>query len=133
MIAIVCVSDDYGMMFNNRRQSSDEELRKYIINRIGTAKLYMNRYSRKQFEDYDNIVVSEAFLEDAKKNDYCFVEENNLSAFQGKLDKIIICKWNRAYPSDVRLSVPLDKYKLVSTTEIKGKSHEKITIEEWSR
>ena len=64
MIVIVCVDDNLGMMFNNRRQSRDVEVVKKIAEITKGSRLWMNKYSYELFEKLDrsNINVDSGFL-----------------------------------------------------------------------
>lgn len=128
MKIIVCVDKSNGMLFNSRRQSQDEELRKRIIEISKNSKLLMNDYSAKQFENKNNIFISENFLNEAKTGDYCFIENNEIPT--EKIEEIIIYKWNRKYPADTYFEIDLKKgFKKISSTDFSGSSHEKITEE----
>ena len=70
MIVMLCVDDKYGMMFNCRRQSQDRVLRERIQKLTGGKPLWMNAYSRKQFEDSSNICVSEDYLDQAAAGEF---------------------------------------------------------------
>ncbi|MCR4943962.1 MAG: ribonuclease Z [Clostridium sp.] len=133
MIVIVCLDNNNGMMFNNRRQSQDRILREHILNLTKGSKLYMNSYSYKQFSNdaaSQNIIVDENFLFKASKEDYCFVENMPLAEHIESIEKIIVYKWNRDYPSDFTLDITIDnEWKLTQTEEFKGSSHDKITEE----
>ena len=133
MIVIVCVDDNMGLMFNNRRQSRDEEVLKRIIEISKNSVLYMNEYSYSLFENKnaDNIKVSENFLEIASEGEYCFLENEKIKDYEDKIEKIIIFKWNRNYPSDFKFDISADlyKYKKTGAFDFKGSSHEKITME----
>ncbi|HCW53593.1 MAG TPA: ribonuclease Z [Clostridium sp.] len=133
MIAIVCLDNDNGMMFNNRRQSQDRNLRKHILKLTKDSTLYMNSYSYEQFSeetDIDNIVVDEDFLNKASEKDYCFVENVSLSAYIGNIEKLILYKWNRNYPSDFKFDINVnDGWKQDFTSEFEGFSHDIITEE----
>lgn len=133
MTIIVCVDDNNGMLFHNRRQSRDSVLYKHIIEMIKGKKLFMNDYSAKLFSDEqkEHIVVQNNFLEIASENDYCFVENTELSSYQNNIQKIVLYRWNRVYPADTYFQFPLDKnkWKLQKTTDIKGNSHDVITEE----
>ena len=74
MNVIICLDQNNGMLFNNRRQSRDRIVRKNILEYINGAKLYMDEYSFKQFseEKADNIIVDNN-LENATEHDFCFV------------------------------------------------------------
>ena len=51
------------------------------------------------------------------------------------IDTLIIYRWNRLYHSDVKFDVDVKKsgYKLKSSTEFAGSSHDKITKEIYVR
>lgn len=133
MKIIICLDDENGMMFNNRRQSQDCKLREYILNLTNQFKLYMNSYSYEQYanEKCNNVIVCEDFLEKALKDDYCFVENKYLSNYIGRIDEFIIYRWNRRYPSDFNLDIDINNLKLVESKDFKGNSHEKITEERY--
>ena len=75
MILVICIDENGGMLFNNRRQSQDKILRERLLSLVKDNKLMMNSFSKNQFtEDMPNIVVSDYFLEQATGGDFCFVE-----------------------------------------------------------
>ena len=129
MIAIICIDDNNGMMFNCRRQSQDKKIREYILNTISSNKLWMNSFSKKQFLDDNRIVVDETFFEKATENDYCFIENIDISPYIDKIEKIILFKWNRNYPADTFFSINLSEWTLVDSEDFVGYSHDKITKE----
>ena len=133
MILIVCLDDNNGMMFNKRRQSKDAVLRADMIRTVG-GRLWMNSYSSKQFEEdgsleSQGIIVDEDCINKAGDGEYCFIESGVVSAAESKIEKLIIYKWNRIYPADMKFDIDLNGWKLESATEFAGKSHEKITKE----
>lgn len=135
MNCIVVVDDKNGMLFNHRRQSQDRKLREYILEMCGDEKIRMNQYSAKQFQEQDRsrITIEEDFLEHAEDG-YCFVEDNAFAPYADKIHTLIICKWNRIYPSDFKLDIDISKgWIWKDTTEIVGNSHDKIRIEEWEK
>ena len=71
MKLIVCLDDNKGMMFNNRRQSSDRVLIENVLEYCKGEKLYTNEYSSKLFPEN-----SVEIIEDTKEiiNGYCFAE-----------------------------------------------------------
>lgn len=131
MIVVICVDDKNGMMFNNRRQSQDRELRKTILEETKENKLWMNSYSYKQFKEDDssNIIIDDKFLIKAELGDYCFVEDVDIRPYVDYIEKIILFRWNRNYPADFYFDVDMSEWKLVSTKEFVGNSHAKITEE----
>ena len=120
MVLIVCLDDDNGMMFNNRRQSKDALVRKRILELVGDNKIWMSEYSKGQFEEEILICknISEA--------DYVFAE-NPDDIIDVGFDKVIVYRWNRRYPADRSLTI--EGKTIVGTYEFAGNSHEKITEE----
>lgn len=135
MIVCVAVDDRMGMMFYNRRLSQDRQLRTKLLQLAGEQRLWMNRYSAKQFGSplAANIAVDEDFLNRAGADDYCFVENLSLKEYTEKMTKLVLFRWNRAYPADIYLDISLTgpDWKLTGSDEFTGYSHEKITVEEW--
>ena len=133
MEVIVCLDDRGGMTFNGRRQSRDRCVCEDIIkNMPNCQKLLISEYSRALFDDYDvTTVCTEGFLEIAVVDDICFVENRALLPYLDKIKRITIYKWNRHYPSDMTFDIELENsgFKLFTTDEFEGYSHEKITKE----
>lgn len=130
MIALICVDDAYGMMFNNRRQSRDANLIDKILQLTKGHRLWVNEYSKELFPtDTKNLNVDDSFLSEATSGEYCFIENCPLNPYEKWIEKIILFKWNRAYPSDVVLDIDLDEWRLSAVEEFVGNSHDKITME----
>ena len=92
----------------------------------------MNGYSYSQFdESRENFFVTEDFLLNAGKGEFCFVE--NQAIPEEKLEKLIIYRWDKKYPADCFLNINLNEWKLKSTIEFEGYSHEKIMKEEYEK
>ena len=136
MNLIVCLDDRNGMLFANRRQSRDAAVCQKILQLSADHTLRMNNYSAKLFADLDNMIcVDEDFLGKSADGDYCFVENSDVLPYREKIEKVIIFRWNRHYPSDKKFPVDLleDGFALTETFDFSGKSHEKITMEVYSR
>ena len=89
MILIACVDDNLGMLFNNRRQSMDRVLRARLLKLCGTHKLWMNAYSRGQFDETaEGITVDEDFMAKAGSDDYCLPKTSALSLMKKKCRKL---------------------------------------------
>lgn len=132
MIVFVCADERNGMMFNHRRLSQDRELRLYILKLTAASRLWMNQYSRSQFPEDASIQADENFLSLAGSDDYCFVEDQDLTPWKNKIKKIILFRWNRSYPADQYFNPHLlEGRTLVFTEEFRGFSHEKITREDY--
>lgn len=131
MIAIVCIDDNLGTAFNNRRQSRDSALIKKIIGICKNSVLWISEYSAELFSEYKNhdIIADNSFADKAGTNDFCFFETVGIKAYEKNIEKLIVFKWNRLYPSDNWLDISLSDKKLIQTEEFQGNSHEKITME----
>ena len=125
MKIIVCVDNQNGMMFNHRRQSQDRVLRKRILELTGGKKLWMNAYSQKQFLQVNGNMP--------KEQEQCFVEDKDVVPYEGRIEEVILCHWNRDYPADMYFKMDLGSWKLAETQEYAGSSHEKITEERYVR
>ena len=130
MKLIICVDDNGGLMFNQRRQSRDRKVVDDILNMTKDSKLYISGYSTNLFDGAD-VVVSEDFCADALEGDFCFVEDERANLLAKDANEIVIYHWNRVYPKDVVFSADLYKmgFNLEATEEFEGYSHEKITKE----
>ena len=132
MKIIVCLDDANGMMFNRRRQSRDRILLQDICNTVGNHPLWMDTYSEPLWMAH-NIQkrVSDRFLDEAEREDYCFVENRHIGGYMSQVEELTVYRWNRRYPSD--FSLDIDPHacglSLISTCEFPGSSHEKITKE----
>ena len=128
MNVIICLDQNNGMLFNNRRQSRDRIVRKNILEYINGAKLYMDEYSFKQFseEKADNIIVDNN-LENATEHDFCFVERQEVRIEE--INKLIVYRCDKIYPADKYFNMDDIKCNLVETLEFQGYSHEKIIRE----
>lgn len=131
MNLIVCIDDDFGMAFNNRRQSQDSILNKRIKEIIKENKLYISPYSESLFKNLNffNLIINKNYLNDAGSEDYVFAELEDLTEFKNKINKIIVYRWNRRYPSDIKFPFNLNNWNLKESYEFEGSSHEKITEE----
>lgn len=128
----VCVDDNGGMLFNNRRQSKDGIVIEKVRAITGSHKLWIRNFSRKLF--VENVTTDDDMLMKAKAEDYCFVEDVSLSEYADRIDAVYIFRWNRKYPSDFKFDMDVEKYfHLERTEEFTGSSHEKITLERWIR
>ena len=136
MILIVCIDDNGGMLFNGRRLSRDAVLCRQILQISAESTLWMNHYSRVLFPDeYDNISVDDSFLQQAGNGEYCFVENQDIMPYLSKVEKIVIFRWNRKYPSDLKFPLHLlaGEWKKTTAISFPGKSHDEITQEVYCR
>lgn len=139
IILIVCIALDNknGMMFNNRRQSRDKTVIEDIAEQLCGKPIKISSYSEVLFKDTDiNYTVYYGNpMPKTGQGEYCFVEEVFVKEYLLDIESFVIYRWNRIYPSDVQFDIDLLKngYKLLSTDEFAGNSHERITKEIWNK
>ena len=124
MIIIVCVDNNFGIKFNNRRQTKDKEVIKKIYAITNGKRLFIESFSKDLFEK-DKVEICEKIPQTAKKDDYIFIENADFCNFE-KVDKIILFCWNTVYPSDLKFTLP-QNFKIVKKSDFAGNSHDKIT------
>ncbi len=130
MNIIVCLDDSLGVSFNCRRQSRDSALISRVLELTKENRLFVSEYSAPLFEK-NNVIVDNNFFSNAQNGDYCFVETADVFEVIDKIEKVIIYRWNRKYPSDKKfpLTAVLNNKTLKETTDFVGTSHDKITEE----
>lgn len=134
MILALCIDDCLGMAFNRRRQSRDSALCADLAAMAAESAIWMDPRSAPLFEGLGaNIKTDSAFAEKAGAGEYCFMEFLSPAAYEGKIEKIILYRWNRRYPSDLKFDIDLSLWRLESSSEFAGSSHEKITKEVYIR
>lgn len=149
MTIIACVDEKNGMMFHHRRQSRDSVVCRDILWECSGKKLYLSAYSGKLFEAVSEdreavnpeevaeaeIQIAEDILNLAGEEDACFIEDTEITGFEGKIQKVILYKWNRRYPADKYFPIDLTDgaWELQRAEEFKGSSHERITKDVYTR
>ncbi len=132
MNIVLCLDNENGMMFNNRRQSRDSAVTADILNDLNGEALFVSSFSEKLFDEYTGSITVfpddefKALLQNGAKGTY-FVENTDVSAFFDKTDKLTVYCWNRLYPADVYCTVDFNCFKQKKESEFAGTSHEKIT------
>ena len=129
MNLIVVLDDRNGMLFNHRRQSRDRVLNERIAKICG-GKLIVNTYAAALFAGINvDLTIAEDPLSAAKPGEWCFLEDRSPAPVVDKIEKLIVYRWNRVYPSDLKFDLDLSAMRLESTADFAGSSHEKITEE----
>ena len=127
---MICVDDQNGVCFNNRRQSRDRVVTADMA-ASAVGRLVMTPYTAKLFEEYaDRITVAEQPLAVAADGDTCVWEFPPPEGITP--DKVTVYRWNRLYPADGYFALP-SGLTLQSRTHFEGYSHERITKEVWKR
>ena len=121
---IICLDDNNGMLFNNRRQSRDRLLTADIIENLKDEKLNIFEFSNLLFAEYPEKIC---ICTELTKGEAHFIENVDLKPFEDSIRELTVYRWNRAYPADFTCDVDFGKFTLVCETEFAGSSHEKIT------
>ncbi len=112
-------------------------MRERILEVTKGSKLWMNHHSAKQFSESTapQINVDDNFMSEAGEGEYCFVEDCDVTPYLRWVEKLILYRWNRRYPSDQTFSIDLSAgvWKLVHSEDFTGSSHERITQEIYTR
>lgn len=125
MMVIVCLDDNLGMAFGGRRQSRDKAVCEDIVKLTEGRAIAMHERSKTLFNGFDANISDDG--------DIHFVEFKAPNAILENANKLVIYRWNRRYPADLRFDTPLDGWQLVETVEFPGNSHKKITKEVYVR
>ena len=130
MIGIVCLDQKNGMYFNERRQSRDRYVIRDILDMTKDGVIHIDAYSEELFIGItDKYVITKGYFSECSDEDYWFVENHILD--QSSINKLIVYRWDKTYPSDYKLD--LSNWKLISTMEFIGYSHDQITKEVYSK
>ncbi|EOS60624.1 hypothetical protein C815_01080 [Firmicutes bacterium M10-2] len=127
MRVFVCVDQKDGLLFNNRRPSRDRVVIEDIEKMSDGQDIAMSEYSAKLFEGYDHVVVTENF----KDYENVFSEQADLKELAW--DELIVYRWDKVYPSDVKLDVDLSSLNLKDVSTLQGYSHDTILKEVYVR
>lgn len=135
MKIFVCIDDGGGTLFGGKRQSRDRLLIEDVRRTATGGRLIIHPFSESLFKKEGGYLLADEPFAVAKAEDYCFVEHLSLSPVKDEIDTLYIYKWNRRYPASTYLDVTPTAcgMRLVSTKELVGSSHEKITKETYKR
>jgi hypothetical protein len=140
MILISFVENSMGMMFNQRRCSSDKTVLNRILSMCSGKNLWLTPYSMELFsgaaeDDKSAEAMSERVTfkiddhpyEKAGSGEFCLVESEKPSGFEDKIEQIYLYAWNRDYPHDVSFDIDLGNWTLLRSIDFKGNSHDNVT------
>ena len=131
----VCVDDHLGMTFLGKRVSRDRILVEEFMKMAEGKRVLASPFSKILFQNYPSVILCDNPLDAAQDGDFCFIENIYLRPHVECIGTLVIYKWNRVYPKDMKLDVSPDDcgMKLVQTTDFVGSSHDKITKEIYRR
>ena len=129
MTLYICLDDRNGLKFNKRRQSRDAAVLEDIRSQLAGS-LLIEPYSEKLIQEASIPYV----LPPETAADF-FAEDVPSEEILAQTETIVIYRWNRHYPADVRWEPDLANlgFALRETTEFPGTSHEKITREVYGK
>ena len=128
MTIILCLDDKNGLSFNNRRQSRDKIL---IENIIQNDSVYILEHSACLFAEHSVNKMNN--VSDLPNDALYFHEITDPKNIIDQFDTVIIYRWNRHYPSDVKFEFTMNNYKKIYEEEFVGFSHDKITKEVYEK
>lgn len=132
MIFIFTLDNSNGTQFCGKRQSKDKIVAGHILNYANGKPVYMKEKSTSFFENTDKLIHIDNF-ENLENDAICFAEEVVSAKLLEKAEYIIVYRWNRSYPSIVKDRLDLSGYTKRTVEEFAGNSHEKITVEIYSK
>ena len=129
MTLYICLDDRNGLQFNHRRQSRDSAVLEDIRSQCA-GKLLIEPFSEKLIREAEIPYV----LPPETAEDY-FAENIPSEEVLENTNKLVIYRWNRHYPSDIRWEPDFNTlgFSLKEATEFPGSSHEKITREVYEK
>ncbi len=132
MTLIFCVDDNFGLMFNKRRQSRDSAVLDDIKNCFAGEKICMSPYSEKLFSEAG---IDYTICENFNQDGIYFVEDEYSPDLFNSADEVILYHWGKVYPADYNFDISLlsADFTLAETTVFKGTSHNEIKKERYTR
>ena len=128
----ICLDDRKGLLFNKRRQSRDIRILEDMAASV-SGELLLGACSEKLVRDAN--IPCRVVTEEEVSDGHYFAEAVPSDALLEQTSNLVIYRWNRQYPADVRWDVSPEAlgFERKETTEFPGKSHEKITKEVYTR
>ncbi len=135
MTAVLCLANNNGMSFNARRVSRDIRVSEDIVERAGTAPLFIPPAAAAVFSGVNaRLGLADDFSSALPENAVCFFDvapPADLSRF----DWVTLYRWGRDYPADVFFTGDLASlgFRLTESRVFAGNSHDEITREDYIR
>ena len=129
--AVICLDDGLGLSFFGKRQSRDRLLIAELTAWSEGKRLFVRPMSAPLFEGHREVLIDEDPLAACGEGEICFLEALSPAPHLSRIGRLVIYRWNRLYPSDLRFGQDPTAlgFRLVLQTEFQGSSHEKITKE----
>lgn len=133
MTLILCIDNNFGLMFNKRRQSRDRAVLEDIKNSFAGEKIFISPYSEKLLNEAG---IDYTLCDNFETQDgICFIEDKYNSALLAVANEVILYHWGKVYPADVKFDFQLlaADFTLAESTVFKGTSHNEIKKERYTR
>ncbi len=133
MTLIFCVDDNFGLMFNKRRQSRDSAVLDDIKNCFAGEKILISEYSEKLFNEAGvDYIVCESFQ---NQDGIYFIEDKYSPDLLSLANEVILYHWGKVYPADTKFDIELlgADFTLAEQSVFKGTSHNEIKKEVYTR
>ena len=127
MNVIICLDDNNGMLFNNRRQSRDKAVLSDAFKCLQGERLHITPFSEGLMADYSDSVAVCDDASSIENGQWLFCESIDLTQLSDKIEKLVVYRWNRVYPADLRCELDFSLFSLVDEVELEGNSHPVIT------
>ena len=125
MTLILWTGKNGELLFNRRRCSRDSAVINDILTMYTPGELYVSAYSAPLFP-------GARVISHIKEAEVLFLEDLPLSPALTQAKRLIVYRFDRVYPADIRLHIP-EEFHLKQTTEFSGSSHHKITREVYEK
>ena len=123
----VCVDNKGGMTIFGKRQSRDRVLISDLCASTERT-IYISAFSEILFAPHEGrYKVCDDPLGECPDGGICFIENMALMPHLDHINELILYKWNEVYPSDKKIDIPLDGFRVIKKLEFEGSSHDKIT------
>lgn len=135
MTIYLCLDDKNGMRFNHRRQSRDSAVLEDIRAQL-SGPLTIDPFSEKLVAGAEiPYRLAPEDLSTLPQGAHFFAEARTAGELLPLASRLVLYRWNRVYPSDVRWEAdPVQAgFSLRETGEFPGSSHKKITKEVYTR
>lgn len=138
MILIFTLDDNNGTRMVGKRQSKDRTVADKIIEFANGKPIYMSVKSVSFFKDLTFLDKETKFImvddfNNLPDDAICFAEEVVSDEILNKSEKLVVYRWNRIYPSLSQDRLNLNGYTKTIIEEFTGYSHDKITVEIYTR
>lgn len=127
MTLILWTGKNGELLFNRRRCSQDSAVIADISTMFNPADICVSAYSSPLFPGAKVIQN----LQEAE-NSVLFLENLPLSPALMQTTHLVVYRFDRVYPADVRLEIPKE-FQLKESKEFSGSSHDKITREVYEK